>query len=124
LMTGEIPVRIDALSGWFILLINFTLITGAIYGLQYMKQHREQTSNITIHCIAYLLAQSMLTIVCAVQNAIVFLFAWEIMALSVAVLVLFEHYKPDTIKAGINYIIQSHLCIVFLSLGFIWVASH
>ena len=122
-VTGDIAVRIDALSGWFILLINFTLITGALYGLQYMKSYRKQSSNITIHCIAYLLTQSMLTIICVVQNALVFLFAWETMALSVAMLILFEHYKPDTIKAGINYIIQSHLCIVFLSLGFIWVAS-
>lgn len=122
-VTGDIAVRIDALSGWFILLINFTLVTGALYGLQYMKSYRKQSSNITIHCIAYLLTQSMLTIICVVQNALVFLFAWETMALSVAMLILFEHYKPDTIKAGINYIIQSHLCIVFLSLGFIWVAS-
>ena len=122
-VTGDIAVRIDALSGWFILLINFTLVTGALYGLHYMKSYRDQSSNITIHCIAYLLAQSMLTVICVVQNALVFLFAWETMALSVAMLVLFEHYKPDTIKAGINYIIQSHLCIVFLSLGFIWVAS-
>jgi formate hydrogenlyase subunit 3/multisubunit Na+/H+ antiporter MnhD subunit len=122
-VTGDIAVRIDALSAWFILLINFTLVTGALYGLQYMKSYRKQSSNITIHWIAYLLTQSMLTIICVVQNALVFLFAWETMALSVAMLILFEHYKPDTIKAGINYIIQSHLCIVFLSLGFIWVAS-
>ncbi len=122
-VTGDIAVRIDALSAWFILLINFTLVTGALYGLQYMKSYRKQSSNITIHCIAYLLTQSMLTIICVVQNALVFLFAWETMALSVAMLILFEHYKPDTIKAGINYIIQSHLCIIFLSLGFIWVAS-
>jgi len=123
-VTGDIAVRIDALSGWFILLINFTLVTGALYGLHYMKSYRDQSSNIAIHCIAYLLTQSMLTVICVVQNAFVFLFAWEMMSLSVAMLVLFEHYKPDTIKAGINYIIQSHLCIVFLSLGFIWVASH
>ena len=32
IVTGAIPIRIDALSGWFILLINFTLITGALYG--------------------------------------------------------------------------------------------
>jgi len=124
LVTGDITVRIDALSGWFILLINFTLITGAMYGLHYMKPYRDQSYNITIHCIAYILTQFMLTLICVVQNAVVFLFAWETMALSVAMLVLFEHYKPDTIKAGINYIIQSHICIVFLSLGFIWVASH
>lgn len=122
LVTGEIPIRIDALSGWFILLINFTMITGGLYGLQYMKAYREQTANITLHCIAYLLVQAMLTIICSVQNAVVFLFAWEIVALSAFLLVIFEHQKPETLKAGINYLIQSHLSIVLLTLGFIWVA--
>ncbi len=122
LVTGGIPIRIDALSAWFILVINFTMITGALYGLQYMKAYREQTANLSLHCIAYLLVQSMLTIICAVQNSLVFLFAWEIMALSAFLLVIFEHQKPETLKAGINYLIQSHISIVLLTVGFIWVA--
>ncbi|HXH19105.1 MAG TPA: proton-conducting transporter membrane subunit, partial [Chitinophagales bacterium] len=123
LVTGAIPLRMDALSGWFILLINFTLVTGALYGLQYMKAYREQSSNITLHCIAYLLVQSALTMICVVQHSIVFLFAWEIMSLSAFMLVTFEHQKRNTLKAGINYLIQSHVCIVFLTVAFIWVAS-
>lgn len=122
IVSGAIPVRIDALSGWFILLINFTMITGGLYGLQYMKAYREQTANLTLHCMAYLLAQAMLTIICSVQHALVFLFAWEIMTISAFLLVIFEHQKQETLKAGINYLIQSHVSIVLLSLGFIWVA--
>ncbi len=122
LVTGEIPFRIDALSGWFIIVINFTMITGGVYGLQYMKAYREQSANITLHCIAYLLVQSMLNVICAVQNSLVFLFAWEIMAVSAFLLVIFEHQKQDVIKAGINYLIQSHVAMVFLTVGFIWVA--
>ncbi|MBI5917394.1 MAG: hypothetical protein HY842_18660 [Bacteroidetes bacterium] len=122
LVTGEIPVRIDALSAWFILVINFTMITGALYGLQYMKAYREQSANLSLHCTAYLLVQAMLTIICAVQNSLVFLFAWEIMAVSAFLLVIFEHQKPETLKAGINYLIQSHVSIVLLTVGFIWVA--
>jgi len=122
LVTGEIPIRMDALSGWFILVINFTMITGALYGLQYMKAYREQSANITLHCTAYLLVQSMLTTICAVQNMLVFLLAWEIMAVSAFLLVIFEHQKPETIKAGFNYLIQSHVSIILLAVGFIWVA--
>jgi formate hydrogenlyase subunit 3/multisubunit Na+/H+ antiporter MnhD subunit len=44
------------------------------------------------------------------------------MAISVLLLVIFEHYKPETIKAGLNYIVQSHISIVFIMLGFIYVA--
>ncbi|MHB1148274.1 MAG: complex I subunit 5 family protein, partial [Lutibacter sp.] len=121
IVTGEIPVRIDALSAWFMLLINFTMITGALYGLHYMKAYRKQTSNLTIHCLAYLLVQTALTAICVIQNSLVFLFAWEIMTISTFMLVIFEYYKQETLKAGINFLIQSHAAVLFLTLGFIWV---
>lgn len=121
IVTGSIPIRIDALSVWFILLINFTLVTGAIYGLHYMKVYKKQTANITLHCLAYLLVQTSLTAICVIQNSLVFLFVWEIMAISCFVLIIFEYYKQDTLKAGINFLIQSHAGVLFLTLGFIWV---
>ncbi|MBE0423320.1 MAG: hypothetical protein IBX66_05225 [Lutibacter sp.] len=121
LVTGEIPVRIDALSAWFILLINFTVVTGALYGLHYMKAYKKQSSNIALHCLAFLLMQASLTAICVIQNSLVFLFAWEIMTISSFVLVIFEYYKQDTLKAGINFLIQSHAGVLLLTLGFIWV---
>jgi hydrogenase-4 component B len=121
-ITGTIPVRIDALSGWFILIINFTCITGAFYGLQYMKIYRSQKANISLHCISYILVQASLVSICSLQNSIAFLVAWEIMVLSSFVLIIFEHYKRETLNAGINFLIQSHIAIMFLTLGFIWVS--
>jgi formate hydrogenlyase subunit 3/multisubunit Na+/H+ antiporter MnhD subunit len=122
LQFGNVSIKMDALSAWFILTINFTMITGAIYGLSYMKQYIGQKSNITLHCIAYILVHAALIAICTVQNAMVFLIFWELMALSAFTLVIFEHYKSDTLKAGINYLVQSHISIVFLMLGFIYVA--
>lgn len=121
LITGEIPIRIDALSAWFILIINFTIVTGAIYGLNYMKTYKNQTANISIHCIAYLLMQMSLIGICVIQNSLVFLFAWETMAFSSFLLIIFEHHKHATLKAGINFLIQSHVSILFLTVAFIWV---
>lgn len=121
IITGEIPIRIDALSAWFILLINFTMITGAMYGLHYMKAYKKQTANITLHCLAYLLVQTSLSAICVIQNSLVFLFVWEIMTISCFVLIIFEYYKQDTLKAGINFLIQSHAGVLLLTLGFIWV---
>jgi hydrogenase-4 component B len=119
---GDVPVRIDALSGWFILVINFTIITGAFYGINYMKRYRERRSDITLHCIAFILVYVAMLGICSVQNGFIFLLLWELMALSVFILVIFEHEKPETIKAGINYLVQSHVSIVFIMLGFIFVA--
>ncbi len=122
LVTGKIPVRIDALSGWFILIINFTFITGAVYGIHYMKAYQSQTSNLSLHWICFILVHAALLSICSLQNTLVFLIAWEIMALSSFLLIIFEHNKSETLNAGINFLIQSHICIMLLMIGFIWVA--
>jgi hydrogenase-4 component B len=122
LITGMIPLRIDALSGWFILVINFVFITGGFYGIFYMKNYSRQQNKIILHSIAFVLLHASLIGICVIQNSIVFLIAWEIMALTSFIVVIFEHEKVKTIQAGINYLIQSHICIIFLMLGFIWVA--
>ncbi len=119
---GEVSIKVDALSAWFILTFNFTIITSALYGLQYMKHYLSQKSEIALHCVSFVLVHLALTAILVVQNAMVFLLFWELMALSAFILVVFEHHKPKTIKAGINYLIQSHISIVFLMLGFIYVA--
>jgi hydrogenase-4 component B len=119
---GPVSVLVDALSGWFILTINFTFITGALYGFNYMKKYLKKKKEITLHCIAFVLAQFALLAICSVQNAFIFLLFWELIALSMFILVIFEHQKPDTIKAGLNYLVQSHLSILFIMSGFIYVA--
>ncbi|OFX84199.1 MAG: hypothetical protein A2W99_00285 [Bacteroidetes bacterium GWF2_33_16] len=121
LVTSIIPVRIDALSAWFILTINFTFITGIIYGISYMQAYKKQKSNLSLHWISYILAHTSLIAVCSVQNSLVFIITWEIMALSAFFLVIFESYSAKTLKAGINYLIQSHVSILLLTLSFIWV---
>lgn len=118
---GEIHVRVDALASWFILLMNFTLLTGILYGRRYMQHYANQSANLSIHFASYILIHfSMLGIYC-VQNALAFLCVWEMMAICSFLLVIFEHHKIETIKAGINYLIQAHIGIVFLMIGFIWV---
>jgi hydrogenase-4 component B len=113
---GKVLVRIDSLSAWFILTINFTFITGALYGLTYMRRYRERKNDITLHCIAFLTAQFALLGISSVQNGFIFLLLWEMMAISMFITVIFEHEKPNTIKAGINYLVQSHISIVFMLL--------
>ncbi|OFX18031.1 MAG: hypothetical protein A2033_10265 [Bacteroidetes bacterium GWA2_31_9] len=118
---GDIPLRIDALSAWFILIINFTSLTGAIYGIGYMKQYSVQTKNLTLHWIEYLLFQISMVWVCIVQNSLVFLVIWEVMSLSSLLLVIFEHQNIKTLKAGLNYLVQMHIGVAFITVAFLWV---
>ncbi len=122
LVTGPVNLRIDALSGWFILIINFIFVTGSFYGLFYMKAYQKQKNNLTLHSIVFVLLHTALISLCTIQNSLVFLIAWEIMALSAFIAVIFEHGKMATLRAGMNYLIHSHVSILFLMFGFIWVA--
>lgn len=119
--TGVIPVRIDYLSAWFILVISFTFLTGAWYGIQYMKKYIDQTFNLAMHATAFIFVYTALIDICIVQNGFVMLVVWEIMAIGSFIVIIFEHYKTETLKAGINFLIQSHISILFLSIAFMWV---
>lgn len=118
---GEIPVRIDALAAWFMLIINLSSVNGAFYGIGYMKPYQEQKSNLSLHWTFFLIFQSSMLWVCMLQHSLAFLIAWEMMSLSSLFLVIFEHEKKETLKAGINYLVQMHLGVAFLTVGFIWV---
>ena len=122
-ISGPIRLQVDALSAWFMLIINFAFLTGGFYGLFYMGAYKDQLKNLSFHGILFVLLHASLVSLCVIQNSIVFLVVWEIMALSAFLSILFEHEKTATVKAGINYLIQSHVSIIFLMVGFIWVAS-
>lgn len=118
---GEIPIYIDGLSAWFIFIIIFTSITGVIYGAGYLRAYNETAAKFNLHWLMYIVFHTSMVWVCMLQNGFAFLIAWEIMSLSSMLLVIFEHNNPKTIKAGINYLVQMHISVVFLTAGFLWV---
>ncbi len=118
---GNISFHIDSLSSWFILIINLTCINGAFYGIGYMQPYRQQRANLTMHWILFLLFQSSMLWVCMAQNGLAFLIVWEVMSLSSFLLVIFEHQNKATLQAGINYLVQMHIGVLFLTAAFIWI---
>ena len=118
---GDIPIRIDGLAAWFILIINFTSVTGVIYGIGYLKPYSNSSQKLSLHWILFVIFQLSMVWVCLVQHSLAFLVAWEVMSLSSMLLVIFDHDKPKTLKAGINYLVQMHISVTFLTIGFIWV---
>lgn len=122
-ITGPIPIRTDALSGWFMMIINLIFLTGGLYGLTYLKAYHSRHNNLTLHYISLIFQHAALIAICVIQNSLVFLIAWEILALTSFILIIFENENAVTIKAGINYLIQAHFSIIFLMIGFLWVIN-
>ena len=53
------------------------------------------------------------------RDGMSFLVAWELMSLSSFLLVLFNAEDKHILKTGINYLIQMHIGLLFLIVGFI-----
>jgi len=118
---GEVLLKLDGLSSWFILIINFTVLTGFFYGSGYLKSYLLTRAKRSLHWILFLFFHLSMLFVCMIQNGFAFLVVWEIMSLTSMMLVLFDHENPKTFKAAINYFVQMHIGVTFLTIGFIWV---
>jgi formate hydrogenlyase subunit 3/multisubunit Na+/H+ antiporter MnhD subunit len=117
---GDIPIIIDGLSAWFLLIINFTILTGLVYGSGYLKSYIASAARNRLHWIMLLFFHLSMLFVCMVQHALAFLVVWEIMSLTSMLLVLYDHENPQTFKAAVNYFIQMHIGVTLLTIAFIW----
>lgn len=120
---GNVRLCMDGLSAWFSIIISLVFCLGAFYGWGYMKHYLDKKNDLGMHIFAYLMAFLSMQALCVIQHSLAFLLAWEIMALSSFVLIIFESWKPEVMKAGINFFIQSHLSVVFLTIGFLMIAA-
>lgn len=120
---GPVPLRIDSLSAFFIIVVTFTLSTGVTYGYHYMSKYCDEPEKQSIHWCSFVLLQAGMMLVCMIQNVLAFLMSWELMTVAAFILVIYDYETPTTIRAGLNYFIQSHICVLLLIAGFIWTGS-
>jgi len=114
---------LSGLSLWFMAIFTLVFACGAVYGCGYMRHYQGRPLRNSLHWICYALAYLSMMLLCVVDNSIAFLVCWEIMALSSFFLVIYESEKPQTIKAGINFFIQSHVSVLLLTAGFMMIAA-
>jgi len=57
--------------------------------------------------------------VTSADNAVMFLIVWELMSVVSYFLVVYEHEKPETRKAGFIYIVMTHIGTGFIMLSFL-----
>ncbi|MFA6988552.1 MAG: proton-conducting transporter membrane subunit [Candidatus Gastranaerophilaceae bacterium] len=136
---GKIPLVIDPLTAFFIMLISIMSFLAIVYSAEYLEPYFNKNnsnsisdntalkakigspqSGIAAHFLFLsILICSMLGVV-TIQNALFFLIVWEIMSLSSFFLVIFDSNKKEILSAGINYLIYMHISMIFIMLGFIF----
>lgn len=112
---------IDKLSAFFILTVNFTVLTGYLFAGRYMAAYHTTHSplSFSVHYLSFLLLYISMLLVCTQQKAFPFLVAWELMTISSFLLVIFDTRSRSTLKTGINYLVQMHISMFLILLAFL-----
>src|SRR5258708_27237971 len=115
---GSLFLELDPLSGFFLIPVFLLCALAAIYGAKYLEEYRGRKALAPPWFFFNLLVASMVIVILA-RNGVLFLMAWEMMALSSFFLVTFEDEKESTRQAGWIYLVASHIGAVFLLVLFI-----
>ena len=110
--TGVV-VRVDALAVVFLLPIFLISALGAIYGVEYWSQAKH-THNAGKLRMFYGFVTAALAGVAVAANTILFLSAWEVMALSAFFLVTTEDEDRQVRAAGWLYLVTTHISTLCL----------
>jgi len=112
----------DFLSIFFIGLIIVTTVPNIIYSIGYTEEYRKDYSLKYLWTMMAMFVISMAGVVLS-DNSISFMIFWELMSVSSFFLVIFEHKKSETIKAGIMYFIMTHISGILVMIMFILIAK-
>jgi len=107
---GPLSLGLDPLSAFFLLVILGVSALAAVYGLGYLHRTPQDAAS---WCWFDLLVASMAGVVLA-RQAILFLLAWETMALSSFLLVAHHHERQEVRRAAWTYLVAMHLGACFL----------
>ncbi len=104
---GQFNLVLDSISVVFIAPLLLVVATGAIYGLSYWPQQEHPGNGRKLRLFFGLISGAMILLLTA-RNSILFLIAWEIMALSGYFLITIEDRKAEVRQAGYIYLIATH----------------
>jgi len=103
----SVSIAIDGLSAFFLVPILLVTAMASIYGLQYWKQSEHEESGQRVTFFLNAMTGAMILLVVA-HDGLLFLAAWETMAVSALFLVAAEDHIAETRKAAWLYIAASH----------------
>ena len=106
--------RVDALAGFFLIVVNFGAAAASLYGLGYGRHETAPERVLPFYPV--FLAGLNLVVVAA--DAFGFLFAWELMSVASWALVVAHHHDARNARAGFIYLLMANLSGLALLLAF------
>jgi hydrogenase-4 component B len=106
-------VAVDGLSALFLVPVFLVSVLGSVYGLGYWPQAAHPDNGRKLRLFYGLLTGGMALVVVA-RNGVLFLAAWEVMALSAFFLVTTEDHERPAREAGWIYLVAAHTATLVL----------
>ncbi|HEX6807877.1 MAG TPA: proton-conducting transporter membrane subunit [Gemmatimonadaceae bacterium] len=114
---GDWVIGIDPLSAIFLIVIAVLGATNGVYGDADMRNdaHARRTTESNAF---YAVLVASLVLVVAARNIVLFLAAWEVMAISSFLLVMTYHERAEVRRAGWIYAVATHTATLILMVMF------
>ena len=106
--------RIDALSAFFLTVVNLGAAAASLYGLGYGR-HEHEPGRVLPFFPAFLAGMNLVLVA---DDAYVFLLCWELMSLASWALVMAHHAGKENARAGYVYILMASIGAFALLLAF------
>jgi hydrogenase-4 component B len=111
--------RLDALSAFFLVVINLGAAAASLYGLGH-NRHEQDQQRVLPFFPAFLAGMNLVLLA---DDAFTFLASWEFMSLASWALVMARHQEADNARAGYVYIVMASLGTMALLLAFALLAG-
>ena len=115
---GGFAVGIDTITVLFLMPILGVSLLGSIYAMEYWKQTQHPDNGRKLRFCWGLMNAGMMMVVLA-RDGVLFLMAWEIMALAAFFLITTEDHNPCVREAGWIYLIAAHIGMIALVAMFV-----
>jgi hydrogenase-4 component B len=102
-----LQLRIDPLAAFFLLPVFVLGGAGTLYGVRYWRQDEHPENGLKLRLCWGLLVAALAAVPLA-ADAVAFLLAWEVMALSAFLLVTTEDERDEVRQAGWVYLVATH----------------
>ena len=109
---------VDGLSAWFLIVLSIVAAPIAIFSIGYVGHPHFLRQSVFLG-VAFNVLLGALEVVFAADEAITFLFAWELFTLATAALVATEHQERANRRAAGLYLVMSHVGTGCLIAGFL-----
>lgn len=111
-------VRLDALSGFFLLLIGVVVFAVSLFGPGYSREFAHGRQSLaSLGVFSSLFISGMMLVVVA-NDAFMFMVSWELMSLSSYFLVAFQHEYGANRRAAFLYLLMAHISGLSILLAF------